>query len=46
METEDIQKVLSWNENTESFIWLWPNFTYPLSEEQYLEKIKSEDFFG
>lgn len=42
---EDIKKILSWNDTTEAFLKQWSNFTYPLTEEQYLERIKSDDFF-
>ncbi len=44
MKIEDIQTVLSWNEGTEAFLKQWSNFTYPLTEEQLIERINSEDF--
>ena len=42
---EDIKTILSWNEVTEAFLKQWSNFTYPLTEEQYIERINSEDFY-
>lgn len=43
--TEDIKTILSWNESTEAFLKQWSNFTYPLAEEQYIDRINSEDFY-
>ena len=39
---EDVDEILSWNENTEDFLTQWSNFTYPLTKEQYLERIDSD----
>lgn len=44
-EIDDIKIVLTWNETIESFLKQWSNFTYPLIEEQYLERIGSENFY-
>lgn len=42
---EDIETILCWNEVTEAFLKQWSNFTFPLGEEQYIERINSEDFY-
>lgn len=44
MKIDDIKVIISWNEITEDFLKQWSNFTYPLTGEQYLERIDSEDF--
>lgn len=41
---EDIRQILDWNEPTKEFLTQWSNFTYPLTEEQYVERMESMDF--
>ena len=41
---EDIRPIMSWSEDTEAFLMQWSNFTYPLTEEQYIERIYSDEF--
>ncbi|MDD5935886.1 MAG: GNAT family N-acetyltransferase [Clostridiales bacterium] len=44
MKKEEIVKVLDWNMNTVEFLEQWSNFTYPLTKEQYEERMESKDF--
>lgn len=44
MKPDEIKTILSWNETSEAFLKQWSNFTYPLTEEQFLERINSKDY--
>ena len=42
--SDDVNTILTWNEPSENFLTQWSNFTYPLTKEQFIERINAEDF--
>lgn len=43
MQERDIASIISWGGNTEEFLKQWSNYSYPLTSEQIMERIKSDD---
>lgn len=40
---QDMASIISWGGNTEEYLAQWSNYTYPLTIEQILQRIGSED---
>lgn len=40
----DIKYVFYWNVDSEEFLTQWSNFTYPLTENQFKERIDSDEY--
>ena len=41
---DDIKHIFEWNEESEEFLKQWSNFTYPLTEQQFKERIDSNEY--